>query len=66
MLQKYDVLQVNRGRGWQDYATLKDASDFDYATVIVDLQRDHNNPEGCVNAQFRIVRGCAETVVYPR
>lgn len=56
----YDVLQINREGGWLDYVTIRNADEAIEAAAVVRNGRAWGQP-----ADFRIVRGCAETVVYP-
>lgn len=61
-LQKYDVIQVCRDGRWLDFSTLRTEEEFAQARRLVD-QRGAGVFE---TAEFRVVRGCAEVVVYER
>ena len=58
----YDVVQVNYGQGWLDYATIKGEEDIFFSLRLVNERGGFN---GHPTADFRIVRGMREEVVYP-
>ncbi len=46
-IEPYDIVEVNHGEKWEDYATLRDENDFTHAKRLVG-----DNPN-----KFRIVSG---------
>lgn len=58
MLQRYDVLQSNRGVGWEDFSTLRTEEEFTIARRNV-----RHGRSDVPGAQFRVVRGCDQVVL---
>lgn len=59
-LAPYDVLQVQSGAQWQDFATLRTAAEFDHAITVV----DRGEWQGAKKT-FRVVNMLKTIVKYP-